>query len=77
MVLAFNLNGMMKTQVAPEEFRAKRLKSLRFHIIGVAGRLVRHARGLAIKLSGGAAVVERFEYMRGRIAILAQAPPPI
>ena len=75
MLLSFNLNHLMKTLVMPEKLRTKRLKGIRFHVIGVAGRLIQHARGLMIKLSGGAETVELFNQMRNKIMVLGQAPP--
>ena len=65
----------MKQLVVPKEFSKKRLKGLRFHVIGVAGRLIQHARGLSIKLSGGMEMGERFVLMQNRIRALAQPPP--
>lgn len=75
MVLAFNLNQLMKTLVMPQELSKKRLKGLRFHVIHVAGRLTQHARGLSIKLSGGEETLERFSRMRDKIMMLGQSPP--
>ena len=77
MILSFNLNVLMKALVVPKELSKKRLKALRFHIIGVAGRLVRHARGIYIKLSGGTKIFTLFKYMRNRIIKLSlgQGPP--
>jgi hypothetical protein len=77
MVMAFNLNELMKRLALPEELRTKRLKGLRFHVINVAGRLVQHARGLYIKLSGGVATEEKFRLIRQRIIALGLAPPGV
>lgn len=74
MVLTFNINQLMKMLVLPKELSKKRLKGLRFHVIGIAGRLIKHSRTLYIKLSGGIDVMKRFEDMRQKIAALAQAP---
>jgi len=51
MVLAFNLNSLMKRLVLPEGWAHKRLKAIRFGFINLAGRVVRGARQLAIRLS--------------------------
>jgi hypothetical protein len=77
MVLAFNLNQLMKNLIMPKELRDKRLKGLRFYVIGVAGRLIQHAHRLYIKLSGGIEVAQQFEFMRQNIVALAQAPPKL
>jgi len=75
MILAYNLNCLMKKLVLPEQMKPKRLKALRFHIIGVAGRVIQHARGLFIKLSGGKNVFNLFQQIRQNIYNLANAPP--
>ena len=40
MVLAFNLNSLMKRLVLPKEWSCKRLKAIRFGLINLAGRLI-------------------------------------
>lgn len=71
MVLTFNLNQLMKQWVLPDEFKLKGLKALRFHIIGVAGRLTKHARQFIIRLSGGLETLDLFSQIRAKIACLA------
>lgn len=53
MVLAFNLNSLMKRLVLPEGWAPKRLKAIRFGFINLAGRVVSRARQLIIRLSKG------------------------
>lgn len=50
-VLAYNLNSLMKRLAMPEGWAPKRLKAIRFGFIGVAGRVVNHARQLIIRMS--------------------------
>ena len=52
-ILAFNLNAAMKRLALGERWAAKRMKALRFHLIGLPGRVVSHARQLIIGLGGG------------------------
>jgi hypothetical protein len=52
-VLAFNLNVAMQRLVLGEGWLGKRLKAMRFRLISLAGRVVKHARGLYVRLSGG------------------------
>jgi hypothetical protein len=52
MVLAFNLNSLMKRLVFPHEWARKRLKAIRFGFINLAGCVITHARQLVIRLSG-------------------------
>jgi hypothetical protein len=51
MILAFNLNSLMKRLALPESWGSKRLKALRFGLINQAGRVVHHSRQLLVRLS--------------------------
>ena len=66
MVLAFNLNALMKHLVLPEAWASKRLKALRFAFIQLAGRVLEHARSLP---SASAAAIPRpdccWQHVRG------------
>ena len=75
MVLAFNLNVLMKRLVLGDDWTKRRMKALRFHLIDVAGTLLTHAGQFVMKLSVTADV---FRFLRDiRRAILAlQAPVP-
>lgn len=46
-------------------------------ISAVADRVIHHAKGLFIKLSGGEAMAEKICWMRERITKLAHAPPSL
>jgi hypothetical protein len=50
MILAFNLNSAMKRLVLGEGWVSKRMKAIRFSLIGLPGRVVEHARGLIVRL---------------------------
>ncbi len=54
MVLAHNLNAMMKRLALGGDWPAQRMKAMRFHLIALPGRVVRHARRLIVRLSAGA-----------------------
>ena len=69
MVLAFNLNALMKQLALPTSLKKKQLKAIRFYIIGVAGRVVKHARRLIMKLNTKAAAL--MNEIRQRILALA------
>ena len=51
MVLAHNLNAMMKRQVLGGDWGARRMKAMRFHLIALPGRVVHHARRLTARRS--------------------------
>ena len=69
MVLAHNLNALMKHRVLGGDWAARRMKAMRFHLIA---RVVRHARRLIVRLSAGALDLIRDV----RAAILALHPAP-
>ena len=87
-VLAFNLNAYgsginaygsginvaMQRLVLGERWLGKRLKAMRFGLISLPGRVVKHARGLYLRLSGGHPGQELLVGARQRILALAQGP---
>ena len=73
MLIAFNLNTMMKRLVLGRTWVRRRMKAIRFHLVNVAGRVVHHARQLSMRVAGPA--LERLEDARERIHALANAPP--
>jgi len=70
MVLAFNLNSLMKRLVLPQGWFPKRLKAIRFGFINMAGRVIIRARQLIIRLSGDHAVYELLMEVRQRLRTL-------
>jgi hypothetical protein len=75
MVLAFNLNSLMKRLALPEGWAPKRLKAIRFGFINLAGRVVSHARQLIIRLSKGHPAYELLMEVRQRLRALGKAEP--
>ena len=51
LLLAYNLIQVLKYDALPDAWRPKTIKTLRFRLFSVAGRLVRHARRWVLKLS--------------------------
>ncbi len=50
MILAFNLNALMKNLVLGGQWRKKRMKAIRYWIINIPARIIRHSRQLIIQL---------------------------
>jgi len=75
MVLAFNLNSLMKRLVLPREWAPKRLKAIRFGFINVAGRLLIRSRQLIIRLSEAHPAYELLMEVRRRLRALWDAAP--
>jgi hypothetical protein len=74
MILALNLNAAMKRLVLGKDWMTKRMKALRFHLIGLPGRVVSHARRLIIRLGAGAEALSLFVTARQTIRALACGP---
>jgi len=70
MVLAFNLNSLMKRLVLPQGWASKRLKAIRFGFINVAGRVVSRARQLIIRLSESHPAYQLLMEVRRRLRAL-------
>ena len=73
-MLAFNLNALMTHLVLPQGWAHKRLKALRFALIGVAGRVLGHARRLIVRLAEGHPASALLIAVRSRILGLAPVP---
>ncbi len=73
-VLAFNLNVAMQRLVLGEEWLGKRLKAMRFGLFSLPGRVIKHARGLYVRLSGGHPCHGILLAARQRILALVQGP---
>jgi len=51
--LCYNVISIMKRKGLPKSFWPVRMKALRFHLIGVAGKVVSHARMMFLKITEG------------------------
>ena len=51
--LCYNVISVMKRKALPENFWPVRMKALRFHLIGVAAKVVSHARMTFLKITEG------------------------
>lgn len=51
--LCYNVISVMKRKALPKSFWPARMKALRFHLIGVAGKVVSHARMTFLKVAEG------------------------
>jgi hypothetical protein len=74
MILAFNLNSAMKRLVLEQSWAARRMKAIRFSLIGLPGRVVEHARGLILRLVKNHPSLEVLVNARQRIMELGCLP---
>ncbi len=64
----------MKRLALGESWAAKRMKALRFHLIGLPGRVISHARRWIIRLGGGTQALATILDARQKIRALAHGP---
>jgi hypothetical protein len=74
MILAFNLQALMKRLVLGGEWVANRLKAIRFALIHLPGRIIQRAGALIIRLTAAHQANDLLLAARRRILALAQAP---
>ena len=74
MILAFNLNTIMKKLVLGESWASKRMKAIRFSLIKLPGRVVKRSRSLIIRMTRNHPSLELLINARREIAMLKPAP---
>ena len=74
MILALNLNTLMKRLVLGPGWVPRRMKAIRYWIIDLPGRLVRHGRQLTLRLSAGHPSAQLLIDARRTLAALATGP---
>jgi hypothetical protein len=74
MILAMNLNTIMKREVLGGSWSKRRMKAIRFSFINVPGRVIEHSRDLIIRLVKGHPALEL--YLEARRRILEMIPAP-
>jgi hypothetical protein len=73
MILAYNLNVLMKRLVLGGSWVNKRMKAIRFGFIHIGGRVIEHSRRLLVRISGNHPSSELLISVRRRIVRLATA----
>jgi hypothetical protein len=74
MILAMNLNSIMKQVALGKSWTSRRMKAIRFSLINIPGRIVERSRELIIRLVKGHPVFALFLEARSRIMALVPAP---
>lgn len=74
MILALNLNAIMKRFVLEESWSSKRMKAIRFWLINLPGRVIEHSRSLIVQLTKGHPSFELLVEARRKISMLTPAP---
>ncbi len=76
MIIALNLNAMMKNLALAPPFRAKRMKAIRFSVINIPGKVIERSRTLFVRLSKGHPAYDLLVEARRMIAMLNGARSP-
>jgi hypothetical protein len=74
MILALNLNAVMKSLVLGADWVTRRMKTIRFSLINLPGRIVKRTRSMLIRLPREHPMLELLIEARRRIAQLIPAP---
>lgn len=73
-ILSHTLTAVMKRLVLGEEWMTRRMKALRFHLFNLAGRVLRHARQLRIRVTARGRSFAMLVAARQRILCLGEPP---
>lgn len=74
MILALNLHAFMKQRVLPEQWRPKRMKAVRFHLIRIPARIIDRSRQLTIRLKKGHPSFRMIQTAREKILAMGGVP---
>lgn len=69
--IAYNTLSVMKGKALPDTWQPYRMKTLRFLLIGVAGRIIRTGRQVILRFAGMASVCEIFQDARRKLSVLS------
>jgi hypothetical protein len=73
-VLAYNLHMALQRLALPDKLKGKRLKAIRFSLIGLPGRVVERGRQLFVRLARAHPALGWLVEMRRKLAALTLAP---
>ena len=76
MMIALNLNVMMKNPALDPSMKTKRMKAIRFLVINIPGRVLERSRSLFLRLSKGHPSYDLLIEARRKIAMLSGAWAP-
>jgi hypothetical protein len=77
MILAYNLQSVMKRQILGGDWKTQRLKALRYHLINLPAQVICHGRQLIVRLAAEISTSQTLIEMRARIGALGPGPPCI
>jgi len=71
--LAYNVLSVMKRKALPQSWWLVRPKSIRFHLLGIAGRIIEHGRSLFLKVAPNHPSFTLYQEARKKLLIFSSA----
>ena len=72
-VITYNLLSVMKRKALPQSWWLLRLKALRFHLLGIAARIIEHGRRLFLKVAHNHPSFSIYQEARRKLLIFSSA----
>lgn len=72
-VMTYNVLSVMKRKALPQAWWPARLKTLRFHLIGIAARVIEHGRRLFLKISKHHPSFHLYKEAREKLVLFSSA----
>jgi hypothetical protein len=72
-LLTYNVLSVMKRKALPQSWCSIRLKALRFHLLGIAGRIIEHGRRLLLKVAQNHPSFSLYQEARKKLLIFSSA----
>ena len=72
-VPTYNILSVMKRKALPQAWWPARLKTLRFHLIGIAARVIEHGRRLFLKIGNHHPSFHLYKEAREKLALFSSA----
>jgi len=71
--MTYNVLSVMKRKALPQPWWPARLKTLRFHLIGIAARVIEHGRRLFLKITQHHLSFLLYQEVRQKLLIFSSA----
>jgi len=72
-IITYNVLSVMKRKALPQAWWPARLKTLRFHLIGIAARVIEHGRKLFLKIAKDHPSFHLYKEAREKLSIFSSA----
>jgi hypothetical protein len=72
-IITYNVLSVMKRKALPQAWWPARLKALRFHLIGIAARVIEHGRRLFLKIAKDHPSFHLYKEAREKLSLFSSA----